>query len=91
MFWQGWSARADMHWSVSVVAGVPFGFGFCMLFISFLNYITDFYEIYAASALAAYSMCRNLFGASFPLFARHSRFLYSLLPWLHGMLTGDSV
>ncbi|KAI5782957.1 major facilitator superfamily domain-containing protein, partial [Pyronema domesticum] len=71
MFWQGWSARADVHWSASVIAGVPFGFGFSTLFICFLNYVTDFYEIYAASALAACSMSRSLFGASFPLFAKH--------------------
>ena len=72
MFWQAWTARADVHWIVSVLAGVPFGFGFALLFISFLNYVTDFYGIYAASALAAASMCRSLFGAAFPLFATKS-------------------
>ena len=73
MFWQAWSSRSDVHWIVSVLAGVPFGFGFSTLFISFLNYVTDFYEIYAASALAAASMVRSIFGAAFPLFAGRSK------------------
>jgi hypothetical protein len=73
MFWQGWSARADVHYMVSIVAGLPLGFGFSIIFISILNYMTDFYEIYAASALAAASMSRSIFGAAFPLFANQSR------------------
>lgn len=71
MFWQAWTVRADIHYLVPIAAGVPFGFAFALLFIALLNYITDFYEIYAASALAAASMCRSLFGAAFPLFAKH--------------------
>jgi hypothetical protein len=70
IFWQAWSARADVHWMVSIMSGLPFGCGFALLFISFLNYLTDFYEIYAASALAACSMCRSLLGAAFPLFSK---------------------
>lgn len=55
-----------------MLAGVPFGFGFCVIFTAFLNYLTDAYEIYAASAMAATSMCRSMLGAAFPLFASNS-------------------
>lgn len=75
MFWQAWTSRADVHWIVPVLAGLPFGFGFAIIFISYLNYLTDFYEIYAASALAASSMCRSIFGAAFPLFAKRSKLI----------------
>lgn len=56
-----------------MLAGVPFGFGFCIIFTAFLNYLTDAYEIYAASAMAATSMCRSMVGAAFPLFAGNSK------------------
>lgn len=55
-----------------MLAGIPFGFGFCIIFTAFLNYLTDAYEIYAASAMAATSMCRSMLGAAFPLFASNS-------------------
>lgn len=57
-----------------MLAGVPFGFGFCIIFTAFLNYLADAYEIYAASAMAATSMCRSMLGAAFPLFAPKSMF-----------------
>ena len=41
-----------------------------LIFMAFLNYLTDAYEIFAASAMAAASTCRSLFGALLPLAAR---------------------
>jgi hypothetical protein len=61
---------------VPAMSGVPFGFGFCLVFLAFLNYLTDAYEIYSASAMAAASMCRSLLGATFPVFARISLWLF---------------
>lgn len=72
MFWQAWTAKESVHWMVPIAAGVPFGFGFSVIFNAYINYLCDFYEIYAASALAAASMCRSIFGAAFPLFAPKS-------------------
>lgn len=77
IFWQAWTAREDVHYMVPIMAGVPFGFGFAIIFNCYINYLCDFYEIYAASALAAASMCRSLFGAAFPLFAPTSKFACS--------------
>ena len=51
------------------LAGVPFGIGFLLIFMALINYLTDAYEIFAASALAASSCTRSIFGAVLPLAA----------------------
>lgn len=70
LFWLGWSANADVHWIVPILSGVPFGIGFMLIFMALLNYVTDAYEIFAASASAATSACRSIFGAILPIAAR---------------------
>lgn len=40
---------------------------FELVFMALLNYLTDAYEIFAASAMAAASCCRSVFGAVLPL------------------------
>ena len=67
LFWLGWSATPQVHWIVPMLAGVPFGIGFLLIFMALLNYITDAYEVYAASAMAASSCSRSIFGALLPL------------------------
>lgn len=69
LFWLGWSAQADVHWIVPILAGLPFGVGFVLIFMALLNYITDAYEVYAASGMAATSISRSIFGALLPLAA----------------------
>ncbi|KAG0642276.1 major facilitator superfamily domain-containing protein [Tuber brumale] len=85
LFWQAWTARVDVHYAIPALSGIPFGFGFSLIFVAFMNYLTDAYEIYAASALAAASMCRSLLGAAFPLFAK---IMYDRLtiPWASSLL-----
>ncbi|KAI1403516.1 major facilitator superfamily transporter [Hypoxylon fuscum] len=75
LFWLGWSARSDVSFVVPMLAGIPFGGGFMLIFMALLNYITDAYEIFAASANAAASSCRSVFAvvlplATTPMFAR---------------------
>lgn len=69
MFWFAWTNQPELHWAISISAGVPFGFGMVLTFLSTMNYLVDAYTIYAASVLAASSVIRSLFGAAFPLFA----------------------
>ena len=69
LFWLGWSASPHVHWIVPMLAGVPFGMGFLLIFMALLNYITDAYEVYAASGMAATSCSRSIFGAILPLAA----------------------
>ncbi|KAG6000347.1 hypothetical protein E4U21_005556 [Claviceps maximensis] len=67
LFWFAWTNSASTHWIVSILAGVPFGFGMFSVFLGGLNYLIDSYTIFAASVLAANSVLRSLFGAAFPL------------------------
>jgi len=69
-FWLGWSARPDVHWIVPVLAGLPYGFGFLLLFMSLLNYLVDAYKLFAASAMAAAGTSRSIFGVALPFAAK---------------------
>jgi multidrug resistance protein len=67
IFWLGWSARTDVHWVVPMLSGLIFGLAYELIFMAMLNYLTDAYEIFAASAMAAASCARSIFGAVLPL------------------------
>ncbi|SCO88538.1 related to fluconazole resistance protein (FLU1) [Fusarium oxysporum] len=67
LFWLGWSARAEISFAAPMLAGVLFGMGFMLIFMAILNYLTDAYEIFAASANAASSTTRSLFAVVLPL------------------------
>lgn len=50
------------------------GLGFALwgiysVYLATFNYLADTYHVYASSALAAQSLCRNLLGGAFPLIA----------------------
>lgn len=69
LFWLGWTAREGIPFYVPMLAGIPFGLGFVLLFMALLNYLADAYEIFAASALAASSGARSIAGAVLPFAA----------------------
>ncbi|PSN67655.1 MFS general substrate transporter [Corynespora cassiicola Philippines] len=71
LFWFAWTCQPSVYFLVSIAAGLPFGFGLVLVFLSVMNYLIDSYTIFTASALAANSVLRSLFGAAFPLFTRH--------------------
>jgi hypothetical protein len=71
LFWFAWTNSPDIHWLASIAAGVPFGFGMVLVFLSVFNYLIDAYTIFAASVLAANSLLRSLFGFAFPLFTTY--------------------
>lgn len=71
LFVFAWTNYPRIHWIVSVIFTAPFGFGMVLLFLSVMNYLIDAYTIYAASVLAANSVLRSLFGATFPLFTTY--------------------
>jgi len=66
-FWYGWSVEAETRWIVPIIGLVPFGFGTIGIFISIQTYVVDAYSQYAASGMAAVTVCRSLFGAFLPL------------------------
>jgi DHA1 family multidrug resistance protein-like MFS transporter len=69
LFWFGWSARPNIHWIMPIIGSAWFAIGSFLLFNSVLNYLSDAYPKYAASALAGNDLFRSAFGAGFPLFA----------------------
>jgi len=70
LFWFAWTNGPSVHWSVSVIASIPFGFGMVLIFLSIMNYLIDSYTIFAASVLAGNGIIRSVFGAAFPLFTK---------------------
>lgn len=70
LFCFAWTNGPDMHWTISVAAGIPFGFGVVLVTIGSTNYIVDSYTVFAASALTVCICGRAVLGATFPLFAR---------------------
>ncbi|KAF9029548.1 MFS general substrate transporter [Hymenopellis radicata] len=62
-FWFG------VNYWAPLLAGGLIGFANVAIYVCFFNYIIDTYLMVAASALAANTVCRSIFGAVFPLFA----------------------
>ncbi|KAL4779636.1 major facilitator superfamily domain-containing protein [Aspergillus varians] len=71
LFWFAWTNYPTVHWMACIAAGVPFGFGMVLVFLSIMSYLIDTYTIFAASVLAANSVLRSIFGAVFPLFTTY--------------------
>ncbi|KAK0619361.1 major facilitator superfamily domain-containing protein [Immersiella caudata] len=67
LLWLGWSSSSQIHWSVPLMAMLPYGSAYLLIFVAMINYVADAYVIYSASALAAASMTRSIAGALIPL------------------------
>ncbi|KAJ0419214.1 major facilitator superfamily domain-containing protein [Aspergillus carlsbadensis] len=67
LFWYGWASQPDVHWIVPTIGITAAGIGIYSIYMAVVNYLTDAYERYAASALSAASLGRNSFGAFLPL------------------------
>lgn len=72
MFWFAWSGEYNsVPWIVPTLAGVFLSSSILLIFVSYLNYLTDTYLMYAASALAANTVARSAAGAAAPLFTQY--------------------
>ena len=71
IFWFAWTNFPSIHWIVCIIGTIPFGAGMVLVFLALMNYLIDAYTIYAASVLAANSVLRSIFGATFPLFTTY--------------------
>ncbi|EJD34585.1 MFS general substrate transporter, partial [Auricularia subglabra TFB-10046 SS5] len=69
LFWYGWTARSSVHWIVPIIGTAVFGLGVMLSFLAIQLYLVDTFT-FAASAIAAASFLRALFGFVFPLFAQ---------------------
>ncbi|GAD92048.1 efflux pump antibiotic resistance protein, putative [Paecilomyces variotii No. 5] len=68
LFIFAWTSYPDVHWIGPAIGGWPVGFGFIFLYNSANNYLVDTYQHQAASALAAKTFLRSLWGAGAVLF-----------------------
>lgn len=72
MFWFAWTAEYDsIHWAVPTVAGVFLSMSILLIFVAYLNYLTDVYLVYTASAMAANTIVRSACGAAAPLYTKY--------------------
>ncbi|KAF5323409.1 hypothetical protein D9611_005791 [Ephemerocybe angulata] len=67
-FWFGWTSFPSVSFWVPLMSGLLMGFSIQLIFLGLFNYLVDAYIAVAASALAATTIVRSLFGAAFPLF-----------------------
>lgn len=68
LFIFAWTSYPRLSWVGPCLAGFPTGVGFILLYNSANNYIVDSYLHFAASALAAKTFVRSIWGAVVPLF-----------------------
>ncbi|KAK5371302.1 hypothetical protein LTR20_006702 [Exophiala xenobiotica] len=72
MFWFAWTGEYNsVHWIVPTIAGTFLAAAIMLIFVSYLNYLTDTYLMYTASAMAANTICRSACGAAAPLFTQY--------------------
>lgn len=67
LFIFGLTSRENIHWISPAIALCLASMGIYSVYLATFNYLADFYQGYASSALAAQSCCRNLLGGVFPL------------------------
>ncbi|KAL6722016.1 Synaptic vesicle transporter SVOP [Lecanora helva] len=63
-----WTSYPNFSWIGPAMGGMPFGFGFLFLYNSANIYIVDAYQQQAASALAAVTFFRCMFGSTTVLY-----------------------
>lgn len=68
MWWYARTCIKSVHPAVSIVGFCVMQMGTYLIYDSTFEYLSDVYEIYASSALAACSFLRNMFAGFFPLF-----------------------
>ncbi|KAJ5949585.1 hypothetical protein N7454_001169 [Penicillium verhagenii] len=69
LFWLGWSAKLSINPVMPMMSGIFFGFGYLLIFIALLNYLTDAYKQFSASASAAASTLRSFCAIFLPMAA----------------------
>lgn len=68
VFWFSWTANFNIHWVIPTLAGVFVGLPLFLILSACLNYLTDTYLIYTASAMAGNQICRSACAAAAPLY-----------------------
>ncbi|RYP64311.1 hypothetical protein DL771_008813 [Monosporascus sp. 5C6A] len=66
LFWYGWSMEYRVHWIVPLLRTSVCGIAITFFFLAVQTYLVEAYTIYAASALAADTAVRCVFGVTVP-------------------------
>ena len=69
LLWYGWAAQAKIFWLIPDLGAAVLGCGLMSATQAMQAYVTDAYPDHTASATAASSFLRSIFGFVFPLFA----------------------
>ncbi|CAP95947.1 Pc21g10500 [Penicillium rubens Wisconsin 54-1255] len=85
LFWLGWSSRLSIHPVMPMMSGVFFGFGYLLIFIALINYLTDAYKQFSASAAAAASTSRSIFAVFLPM-ATNAMYAKLGIDWASSLL-----
>lgn len=67
LFIFGFTSTRNTHWIAPTVGICLASMGIFSVYLATFNYLADVYHMYASSALAAQSFCRNILGGVFPL------------------------
>lgn len=67
LFWYGWAAEKRTHWIVPIIGMIPYGLGMTGIYVPGQTYFVDTFSEYSASAIAAATFMRSIFGAFLPL------------------------
>lgn len=68
IFLYGWTAYYKVHWIVPIIGTGFVGLGNLTGMMTIQTYLVDAFTVHAASAMAANTVLRSVFGAVFPLF-----------------------
>ncbi|RAL07593.1 MFS transporter, partial [Aspergillus homomorphus CBS 101889] len=68
LFIFAWTIYPHVHWIVPLIGSAFFGAGTILVYSGIFTFLVDAYPTFAASALAANSFARSIFGGVFPLF-----------------------
>jgi len=67
MFIYGWGTDKQVQWAVPLLGTLFVGMGIIAAFMCIQTYLIDAFTVYAASAIAANTVLRSIFGAFLPL------------------------
>ncbi|KAJ2973221.1 hypothetical protein NUW58_g8990 [Xylaria curta] len=67
LIWYGWAAEYKVHYIVPIIGTAVIGMGINLVWVPIQSYMIDAFTVYAASALAANTVVRSVFGVVLPL------------------------
>jgi multidrug resistance protein len=67
VFVYGWTVEYQVHWIVPIIATSLIGVGNLTAMMTIQTYLVDAFAVHAASAIAANTVLRSIFGAVIPL------------------------